>query len=362
MGDVATKIRENVPLAPLTTLGVGGAARFFADAADESTLADALGWARMRGVSVTILGGGSNVIVADRGVDGLVVRMRVLGIREASSAEDRIEIEVGAGELLDDVVARAVGSGWAGIECLSGVPGSVGATPIQNVGAYGQEIGDTVASVTAIDRESLHLTTIDRAACLFAYRTSVFKRGLRDRYAVLRVALALRPGGAATVRYAELARELRTSSPSLSAVREAVLELRRRKSMLVDPSDPNGRSVGSFFVNPIVGRELADEIERRAAPTPADAGPMPRFGAAWGCVKLSAAWLIEHAGFQKGSGDGNVGLSSKHALAIVNRGGATATEIVDFARRVHGAVKERFGVSLDAEPVLVGFDGGIAWA
>jgi UDP-N-acetylmuramate dehydrogenase len=358
MAQIEDKIRAGVPLAPLTTLGVGGAARFFLDAEDETSVADALAWASSRGVSVTVLGGGSNVIVSDRGVDGLVIRVRVLGIDERQSG-DQIELGVGAGEVLDEVVARAVASGWAGIECLSGVPGSVGATPIQNVGAYGQEIGDVVTSVTAIDRATLDITKIDKAACLFAYRTSVFKRGLRDRYVVLRVELALRAGGSAAVRYADLAGVLGAgSTQSLPAVRDAVLGLRRKKSMLVDPADPNHKSVGSFFVNPVVGADRADEIERLAARTPPDPAPMPRFGASWGCVKLSAAWLIERAGFSKGAGDGNVGISSKHALAIVNRGGASATEIVDFARRVRDTVKDRFGVTLDAEPVLVGFDGG----
>jgi UDP-N-acetylmuramate dehydrogenase len=358
MDDVENKIQGNVPLAPLTTLGVGGPARHFLDADDEAIVTEALAWARSRGISVTILGGGSNVIVSDRGVDGLVVRVRLLGIRETSSAADRIEIEVGAGERLDDVVARAVAAGWAGIECLSGVPGSVGATPIQNVGAYGQEIGETITRVTAIERTTGEIATLDKAACLFAYRTSVFKRRLRGRYVVLRVALALRPGGAATVKYSELARELKGAPPSLAGVREVVLGLRRKKSMLVDPSDPNHRSVGSFFVNPIVGADTADEIERLAARTRPDPDPMPRFDAGWGCVKLSAAWLIEHAGFSKGSGDGTVGISSKHALAIVNRGGATAQQIVDFASRVRREVLEHFAVTLDAEPVLLGFDDG----
>jgi UDP-N-acetylmuramate dehydrogenase len=358
MDDVETKIQRDVPLAPLTTLGVGGPARHFLDADDEATVASALGWARSRGMPVSILGGGSNVIVSDRGVDGLVIRVRLLGIRETPSAADRIQIEVGAGELLDDVVARAVASGWAGVECLSGVPGQVGATPIQNVGAYGQEIGETITRVTAIERTTGEIATLDNAACLFAYRTSVFKRGLRGRYVVLRVSLALEPGGLATVKYAELARELKGRAASLAAVREAVLGLRRKKSMLVDPSDPNHRSVGSFFVNPIVSAGVADEVERQAAHSRPDTDPMPRFDAGWGCVKLSAAWLIEHAGFSKGSGEGAVGISSKHALAIVNRGGATAQQVVDFASRVRRAVREQFSVTLDAEPVLLGFDDG----
>jgi UDP-N-acetylmuramate dehydrogenase len=351
MDAIEAKIRRDVPLAPLTTMNVGGAASFFVDARDEDVLASALAWSRTRGVPVTVLGGGTNVIVSDRGVPGLVIRVRVSGI-DPTPAGEQVALQVGAGEALDDLVVRAVAAGWAGIECLSGVPGSVGATPIQNVGAYGQEIGDVVTGVTVMDRSSGEVTTLDKAACVFGYRTSAFKRELRERFVVLRVGIALRSGGAATVAYADLARRLGSGAPSLSAVREAVLELRRQKSMLLSPTDPNRRSVGSFFTNPVVGTGAADEIERVAG------GPMPRFAAGNASVKLSAAWLIERAGFFKGMRVGNVGLSTNHALALVNCGGASAAEVVDFARRVRDQVRARFGVELEAEPLLVGFEGG----
>jgi UDP-N-acetylmuramate dehydrogenase len=351
MNAIEATIRRNVPLAPLTTMNVGGAADYFVHAQDEAALAAALAWSSARGAPVTILGGGSNVIVSDRGVRGLVIRVQLLGV-QTKPAGEQVALQVGAGEILDDLVARAVGSGWAGIECLSGVPGSVGATPIQNVGAYGQEIGDVITGVTVMDRSNGQVARLNRAACAFGYRSSAFKREMRDRFVVLRVEMALRAGGAASVTYADLAKRIGSDAPSLSAVREAVLELRRQKSMLLSPTDPNRRSAGSFFTNPVVGVDTADEIERVAG------GPMPRFAAGEARVKLSAGWLIEHAGFSKGMRVGNVGLSTKHALALINCGGASAAEVVDFARRVRDEVNARFGVVLDAEPVLVGFDAG----
>jgi UDP-N-acetylmuramate dehydrogenase len=355
MNDFA--IRENVDLAPLTTLGVGGKARFFVDVKDEAGLQSALQWAARDNVAVTVLGGGSNVLVSDRGFDGLVLRIRIAGIEQLSSdRSDRIELRVGAGEELDLFVDRAVREGWAGVECLSGIPGYVGATPIQNVGAYGQEISETVVSVRAMDRRTGEVSEIDNPSCRFAYRSSAFKEELRGRHVVLSVHLSLVRGGAATVRYPELVREIAARGgdrSSLSMVRDTVLALRRSKSMVIDPTDPNRRSAGSFFMNPIVSTQKADEVEERARA--AGSASMPRF-AAGSSVKLSAGWLIERAGFGKGTIDGRVGLSTRHALAIVNRGGATATELLTFAARVRNGVRDRFGVALEHEPVLVGFN------
>ena len=352
-------IREHVPLAPMTTLAVGGEARFFVDASDEQTVLEALEWASRNGVAPTILGGGSNVLVSDRGVAGLVVRIRIRGTRELATTDKandgaKVVLEVGAGEELDALVDRSVLAGQAGIECLSGIPGYVGATPIQNVGAYGQEIAETVVSVRAMDRTTCETRAFDNAACRFSYRSSIFKESLRDRFVVLTVTLALSPGGVPAVRYPELARELAARGGnvlSLVDVRRTVLTIRRSKSMVIDASDPNHRSAGSFFVNPVVTPERAREIEQAAA----DGTPkMPRFAADQN-VKLSAAWLIENAGFPKGMSEGSVGLSTRHALAIVNRGGATAAEILAFAARVRDAVRARFGVALAPEPVLLGF-------
>jgi UDP-N-acetylmuramate dehydrogenase len=350
------RIGDHVPLAPLTTLGVGGPARFLAEAETEDDVAEALSFARTRGLPVLVLGGGSNLLVADRGFDGLALRPRLRGVRV-----DHGEVEAGAGEAWDDVVARAVASGWAGVECLSGIPGEVGATPIQNVGAYGQEVADTIVSVRALDRGSLAAVTLDAARCGFGYRDSVFKRADAGRFVIVSVRFALRPGGAPALRYAELAGKLAgRAAPSLAEVRAAVLDLRRAKSMVLDPADENGRSAGSFFMNPVVEAGAIEAVRARveAAGVLAPGERMPEHPAPGGRVKLPAAWLIERAGFRKGTREGAVGISTRHALAIVNRGGATAAAIVGFARRVRDGVRGRFGVELQAEPVLVGFAVG----
>jgi UDP-N-acetylmuramate dehydrogenase len=348
-------IRERIALASMTTLQVGGEARFFVDAESEETAVSALEWAEEHGVRAVILGGGSNVLVSDRGVDGLVVRVRVRGTREVTHEDSaKIALEVGAGEELDAIVAESVAAGHAGLECLSGIPGFVGATPIQNVGAYGQEIAETVVGVRALHRATRKVTVLDNRACGFSYRSSVFKEDQREAFVVLSVTLALARGGEPTLRYPELARELAArgaDASSLADVRATVLAIRRSKSMVIDPSDPNRCSAGSFFVNPIVTKEHARQIEEMLG----DAGAkMPRFASGQN-VKLSAAWLIEHAGISKGSSDGPVGISTRHALAIVNRGGATAAQILAFAARVRDAVRAHFGVALVPEPVLVGF-------
>lgn len=345
-----------VPLAPRTTLGVGGDARWLVEASSEAEISDALDWANRRGLPLFVLGGGSNLLVADRGFDGLVLRVRLRGIavrREGQLAT----VDAAAGEPWDGLVERAVGEELAGLECLSGIPGDVGATPIQNVGAYGQEIADTLASVRALDRSSRAIVELSREACGFGYRDSVFKRGARDRYVVTSVRFQLRVSGAPRVAYAELAARLGGKEATLAEARAAVLQLRRAKSMVLEPEAENGRSAGSFFMNPTVPRALADQTRSRAA-TMGGRAEMPEFAAAGGLVKLSAGWLIERAGFAKGTRDGRVGLSTKHALAIVNRGGATAAEIVAFAARVQRAVRETFGVTLLPEPVMVGFAPG----
>ena len=341
---------------------MGGPARWFIEATSEAAVSAALAWAREASIPVLVLGGGSNLLVADRGVEALVLRVRIAGISSAREG-DRVIVEAGAGERWDDLVARAVAEGWAGIECLAGIPGDVGATPIQNVGAYGQDVAETIVHVRTIERASGDVVEMDAAACEFGYRDSVFKRAAKDRLVVTRVTFALRPGGAPGVRYAELAKQLSaTKSPSLSEVRATVLALRKGKSMLLDRDAENGKSAGSFFMNPTLdAAELAAVTERVASSGVLGAGEvMPAFPANEGRTKLAAGWLIERAGFAKGAGEGRVGLSTKHALAIVNRGGATAAEIVAFARRVRDGVRERFGVPLHAEPVLVGFSSAEA--
>jgi UDP-N-acetylmuramate dehydrogenase len=359
---MALTIREHVPLGARTTLGVGGPARWFAEAEDEASVVEALSWARDRGLATLVIGGGSNLLVADRGVLGLVLRVRIRGIT-ATPEGDAIRVDAAAGEPWDDLVALAVSRGWAGIECLSGIPGDVGATPIQNVGAYGQDVSETITNVRAIERSTLGAIDLDPLACGFGYRSSVFKREARDRFVLTRIRFALRPGGAPTLCYAELTQQLtlqRKASPSLADVRSVVLALRRGKSMLFDPTDENGRSAGSFFMNPTLSAEAWAEVEARieASGVLGSGESVPRFLAADGRIKLPAAWLIERAGFKRGAGEGRVGLSTRHTLAIVNRGGATASEIVAFAKRVRAGVRERFGVELHPEPVMVGFTPG----
>jgi UDP-N-acetylmuramate dehydrogenase len=348
-------ILHEVDLAPYTTLEVGGAAQQFLEVADEATLADALRWARGSGHPVTIIGGGSNVVVADRGVRGLVIRLALRGF-EVQDTGDGAVVVSGAGEPWDDVVQRVVDEGLTGIECLSGIPGTAGATPIQNVGAYGQEIGDVLESVEVVDRDSIDVTSLRPEELDLGYRSSRLRRN-HGLFVVLRLSLRVRRGSIAEIRYPELQRALSAggASPSPERVRESVLDLRRSKSMVVEPGDPNRRSVGSFFLNPVLDASAAARLERRVAVL-AIGRAVPLYPAPGGRVKTSAAWLIEHAGFPKGFGDGSVGLSSRHTLAIVNRGGATAAAIVKFAQRIRHTVHERFGILLQPEPTFIGFD------
>jgi UDP-N-acetylmuramate dehydrogenase len=346
--------REQVPLAVHSTLGVGGPARFFVEAREEPDVLAALDWAESRDVPVRVLGGGSNLVVADAGVDALVVKLALRGVTHRGVAGG-VEVTAAAGEPWDPLVAHAVGQGWAGLECLSGIPGLVGATPIQNVGAYGQDVSEAIVAVRALDRSSGGVVTLDPEACGFAYRNSAFKSQVPDRYLIFSVTYRLVPGGAPAVRYAELARYLEVrglATPSLAEVRDAVLAIRRAKSMVLDDAaDENRRSCGSFFVNPIVTPADAARVEARAG----DAA-VPRWPERDGRVKLSAAWLIERAGFRRGETDGPVGLSTRHSLAVVAHAGASARDVVRFARRVRAGVETRFGVRLVPEPVFWGFD------
>jgi len=342
---------ENVPLAPRCTMGVGGAARFFAEASDESAVAAAARWAESRRVPLYVLGGGSNLVVADEGVDGLVLQITIRGVT-SRAAGDAVEVSVGAGEPWDAFVQRAVMNGWAGLECLSGIPGLVGATPIQNVGAYGQEVSETVTAVRVLDRRSGDVVTLAAAECAFGYRTSRFKTGDPDRFIVLAVTYRLTRDGAPTVRYADLERDLERrglARPSLGDVRASVVAIRKSKSMVLDPGDPNRRSCGSFFLNPLVDAATLERVERAVG----DA-TMPRWPDASGCVKLSAAWLIERAGFRRGEGPGPVALSTRHSLAIVCHEGARASDVAAFAREIRSRVEARFGLTLAPEPVFWG--------
>ena len=334
-------------LAELTTLRLGGPARAVIDATTESHLVDAVRIADEAGDAVLVVGGGSNLVVADEGVDGTVIRVLTRGITVDSDACSGAMVTVAAGEPWDEVVARAVSEGWVGIEALSGIPGSTGATPIQNVGAYGQEVSQTIASVRTYDRYERRVRTFAAADCDFSYRHSRFKAE-PSRHVVLSVTFQLALGDlGAPVAYAELARVLGVAvgerAPA-AAVRDAVLRLRRGKGMVLDAVDHDTWSAGSFFTNPLLTPE-------QAAALPADA---PRFEQPDGSVKTSAAWLIDHAGFAKGHGTAAVSLSTRHTLALTNRGHGTTAELLDLAREVRDGVHRAYGIVLVNEPVLVG--------
>ncbi|HET6281987.1 MAG TPA: UDP-N-acetylmuramate dehydrogenase [Polyangia bacterium] len=351
-------IAADVPLGPLTTLELGGRARFLVDAGDESTVIAALRWAAQRGLPAFVLGGGSNLVVPDSGYDGLCIRMTARGLAFTSDGV----VSAQAGEPWDPLVAETVRRELAGLECLSGIPGLAGATPIQNVGAYGQEVAETIRSVRVVDRDTLAVVELPPDACGFGYRQSRFKRD-PGRFVVLAVTFALRPGGPPTVIYRELQQALAAAAASagaarpatLAEVRDLVLRLRRNKSMVMDPSDPNRRSVGSFFMNPILPADEAQRlIERLVAGGKAvTAADVPAFPAAGGALKLSAAWLIERAGFARGFRSGAVGISTRHALALVHHGGGTTAELLALAEQIRDSVAHQFGVELTPEPVVL---------
>lgn len=352
-------ILENVPLAPYTTLGIGGPARFLAQATDERHVVEALDFAGSRRLPLFILGGGSNILISDSGFQGLVLHIALRGIRHHGSGESGI-FTAAAGEDWDSVVRMAVERNWAGIECLSGIPGTVGGTPVQNVGAYGEEVSEVIVGVRVLDREKRSISELGNSQCGFTYRTSIFNTTERNRYIVLSVTYALRVNGKPRIDYSDLQRHFAGQSrvPSLADVREAVRSIRASKAMLLLPGDPDCRSAGSFFKNPIVTEADYLEIQdtaRRCELVSRDQA-VPRYRAPGGKVKLAAAWLIERSGFSKGYGRGRAGLSTKHTLALVNRGGATAEDLLDLAREIQTGVKRTFGVDLVPEPVFVGFD------
>jgi UDP-N-acetylmuramate dehydrogenase len=354
-GGVALEFRDDVPLGPLTTLELGGHARHFVEPVDDAGVIEALRWGESRQLPILILGGGSNMVVADEGFAGLVIRLGTRG-RRFETAAGEVALTAAAGEAWDDLVAETVARDLAGVECLSGIPGLVGATPIQNVGAYGQEVADTIRAVRVVERGSWRIHELAPADCAFSYRDSRFKHD-PGRFVVLGVTFGLRPGGAPTLRYRELADALGgRDKPGLAGVRSAVLALRRRKSMVIADDDPNRRSVGSFFMNPIVPAAQAAAVAARAvsAGVVAAASEMPSWSAGDDHVKLSAGWLIERAGFSKGLRRGAVGISSAHALALVHHGGGTSTALMALASEIRDRVREQFGVALVPEPTFVG--------
>ena len=342
-------IREQVPLTPLTTFRVGGAARYFVEARSEDEVRAAVAEARSHGWPLFVLGGGSNLVVSDAGWPGLVLKIALTGISEQRDGP-RMRFDVAAGEDWDSFVEHAVACNCAGIECLSGIPGTVGGTPVQNVGAYGQEVSDTIVSVRALDVSTGKICDLQNADSGFAYRTSIFNARERGRYIVMRVTFALVFEGAPCIEYADLKRHFAgRNRPTLAETREAVRAIRLSKAMLIVPGDDDCRSAGSFFKNPVLAREEFDQLHAR---NPA----VPNFPARDGKVKIAAAWLVEQAGFPKGLARGAVGISRKHALAIVNRGGATAADIIALKNDIQRRVLDTFGIELQPEPVFVGFD------
>jgi UDP-N-acetylmuramate dehydrogenase len=357
------QIEENKPLAPLTTIGVGGPARWYVRARDEAEILESVEWTAQRGVPLFVLGGGSNLLVSDSGFPGLVLHPELKGIRTRNDGQTKI-YEVAAGEDWDHFVQLAVDDGCSGIECLAGIPGTVGGTPVQNVGAYGQEVSSSIKQVRAFDLNAHSFVEFTAEECGFAYRRSRFNSTDRGRYLVTRVDYRLTPGGMPTLRYPDLQRAIAANgagartgdqAPTLAEVAAAVRALRNSKGMLLVDGDGDCRSAGSFFKNPVVTTSHAAEIAAKsgkeppqfAAGTDADTGDL---------VKIPAAWLIEQAGFSKGYRLGAAGISSRHTLALVNLGDATAQEILALAAQISEAVETRFGIQLEREPVLVGFD------
>jgi UDP-N-acetylmuramate dehydrogenase len=348
---------EQVRLSDYTTLRLGGPAACFIEAENFDDLIAVVREADVEGEPLLVLGGGSNLVVADAGFDGTVARVATVGV-SVSQADDRVDVTVAAGENWDRLVEWAVSEKLAGIECLAGIPGLAGATPIQNVGAYGQEVASTITSVRVYDRAGGSVRTIDPATCAFGYRTSLFKA--TSRYVVLGVTFGLVADPMSKpVKYAELAAKLDVGigeQAPLADVRDAVLGLRRGKGMVLDPADPDTASAGSFFTNPVVDQPQLAELER-VARARAPGIKVPRFAAEGGQVKVPAAWLIEQAGFGKGyQGPGGARISSKHTLALTNRGGASTADLVGLARQIVAGVREMFGVELTNEPTLVGVE------
>jgi UDP-N-acetylmuramate dehydrogenase len=351
-------VQQNVRLSAFTTIGLGGNARYFVSCQTLDQVCEALGFAHDRNLRVHVLGGGSNVVFADNGFEGLVIRIELKEV-SFSAKDEAVLVTAAGGEEWDTFVQQCIAADLAGIECLAGIPGFVGATPIQNVGAYGQEVCQTIVSVKAIDRQSHKIIEFTNADCRFGYRQSRFKSTDADKYIVVGVTFRLTKYGRPEIRYPELQQFIASSvrmqslpdgEPVLSAVRNAVLALRRRKSMVVDPNDPNTRSVGSFFTNPIVSM---DQFEAMRARWDSSGGvpQIPTFPSG-SDVKVPAAWLVEQAGFRKGYRSGGIGISQNHSLALVNFGGSTR-ELLDLAARIQDEVSKRFGIVLEKEPVVV---------
>ncbi len=354
----AVTMEQDVPLAPLTTFRIGGPARLLVRIESEADLTAAAALARDRGLPIFVLGGGSNLVVADAGFDGMVLQIALVGESVTVAGPDGVDCTAAAGVDWDAFVQEQCVAGLSGVECLAGIPGLVGGTPVQNVGAYGQEVAETIVRVRAFDLEAMAFREFTAAECGFGYRRSRFNSEERGRYVVTSVTFRLQRTGHAKLNYADLQRHFAErvaagESPSPIEVYHAVREIRRRKGMLLVEGDPDCRSAGSFFKNPVVP---VDALQRIAAELGVAVGAVPHWPVAGSPerTKLPAAWLVEQAGFHKGFALGEAGISSRHTLALVNRGHATAVELIALRDRIQGAVADRFGVRLEQEPVLLG--------
>ena len=344
-------IQENIRLAPYTTLQIGGPARYFAEISTESELFEAIGFAREHNLPIFTLGGGSNLLVGDSGFQGLVLHIAI-GKPTASSTRDGYLYEtIPAGIEWNDFVLSICEQGISGIECLAGIPGSVGGTPVQNVGAYGQEVAETITSVRALDLDTMQFVELTNAECGFAYRRSIFNTTHRGRYIVTAVTFRFDPARKPHLTYTDLTRHFGTAQPTPMEVYFAVRKIRHAKGMLLVDGEPDCRSAGSFFKNPVVPSQ---SVERIASALHIAADTVPRWPAADGAVKLPAAWLVERAGFPKGFAMGNAGISSRHTLALINRGNATAADILALRNTIQQKVKELFSIQLEQEPVQLG--------
>lgn len=347
-------LEQNKPLAPFTTFGIGGPARWFVEARTDNDIVEAAEWAQAHGAPLFVLGGGSNLLVADGGFEGLVLHIAGRGVEQLEVSDGQAVYRVSAGENWDAFVERAVGENCAGIECLAGIPGTVGGTPVQNVGAYGQEVASVISKVQAFDLQARCFVEFSAADCGFGYRRSRFNGPDRGRFVVTHVWFQLRRGGSPFLSYADLRRAFPEGAlPTLAEVAAAVRTIRHAKGMLLVDGDTDCRSAGSFFKNPIVSADRAARIAEIAGTNP------PRFAietdSPHGSVKIPAAWLIEQAGFNKGFVLGAAGVSTRHTLALINRGGATARDVLALADRIQSTVRDRFAVDLEREPVLLGF-------
>ncbi len=342
------KIEEKVLLAPYTTFGIGGHARYFASVTSEQELVEALEFAQEKNLRIFILGSGSNILVSDQGFDGLVIHNQIKDFKSVER-DDEVFITSGAGENWDTIVERSVAKGLSGIELLSGIPGTIGAAPVQNIGAYGTSVDRVLQSVRVYNRTTKTFEVLTQEQCHFSYRSSIFKEQGISRYIITSVTLRFSQAQGALPSYPDLASKFEKGGhPSVASLREAVIEIRASKGMVVMPEYESYKSAGSFFQNPIVSKEQFEDLLPLPCKTP------------WywvltdGRVKISAACLIQQAGFVKGYREGNVGLSPRHTLAIVNYGNATSSEIRNFAKSISERVKEKFSITLEQEVQYIG--------